>query len=103
MKIDEAAIVLVDMKLRGDFADVIGNIGSGARSCIEAHATADAEASKMSTLPPEAVSLLSCVDNAAFATLLKSSSFPRAAALLLEVIAKTQLFNPTTIFSDDLQ
>ena len=57
MKIDEAAIVLVDMKLRGDFADVIGNIGSGARSCIEAHATADAEASKKSTLPPEAVSL----------------------------------------------
>jgi len=60
LKLDEAAVVLVELKLRGDWDDVLGAMGREAQRAIRSHCAAAADPSAGLSLPPDAAPLLDC-------------------------------------------
>jgi hypothetical protein len=100
MNLDDAVLVLVELKLRGDYSDVLGAVqGKGALGAIKQKAKAAADnkppqfgvpvdVNKMKglrLLPPETAQIIACSNEAQMAKLLAGINLLRAATLLLEM------------------
>jgi len=91
LRLEDAVVVLVELRLRGDHANVVGSMGRGAQLAVKATCANAADSGKAlnaAGVPPEAESLLKCYSDADIAKLLQSIPLSRSATLLVEMLRR---------------